>query len=325
MTIETILEYLNAVPVRATYGAVGDVLGVRPQAVPRLLGARRPEASWIVSSSAGEPTGYPPDQVDPRLPGTHVIRTGDELRRGLESRTAVAVDAASAVAPDAAPAPDAVPAVAPETASAVEAGAVSAVEADAVSAVADDATPAGNGMPGGAAPESEPFAMSSDATRILVVLVPVVLLVAGLLAAQIASVSGGLNDRIEDLRDDFTAQIADVPAPVDEVTGLRDEIALLRSEVLGLADRLRAVEQALGLSDQSVAPAPAAGEQTTDPEAPPDADAAAEALEGPVDAPAEDADAPAADPDAQPGNPDPQPDPPIAPVTPVENPVPPRE
>ena len=101
MTIETILDYLNAVPVRATFGAVGEVLGVRPQSVSRLLGARRPEASWIVNGSTGEPTGYTPDQVDPRLPGTHVIRSGDELRSCLERHAAAAAAAAAPPAADA--------------------------------------------------------------------------------------------------------------------------------------------------------------------------------------------------------------------------------
>ena len=57
MTIETILEYLNAVSVRATYGAVGDVLGVRPQVVPRLLGA--PPASGGFGIVNGRPVSRP--------------------------------------------------------------------------------------------------------------------------------------------------------------------------------------------------------------------------------------------------------------------------
>ena len=308
MTIESILEYLNAVPVRATYGAVGDVLGVRPQAVPRLLGARRREASWIVSSSTGEPTGYPPDQVDPRLQGTHVIRTGDELRRRLESRAATAPDAASTAAPDAAStvAPDAVSTVAPD--------AVSGSASDGASAVAPDAVSALNAIAGRATLESEPFAMNSDAKWIIGTLVPVVLLVAGLLAAQIASVGGGLHDRIDDvnagidaLRDDFTAQIADVRARIDEVSAERgDEIGELRNEVLGFADRLRAVEQALGLSDSNAVPAPE-GEQTPDP------------------APAPEADEQTLDPDTLVENPEAQPESPTDPVAPVNDPVPPRE
>ena len=243
MDIQTILEYLNAVPVRATYGAVGDVLGVRPQAVSRLLGAQRPEASWIVNGSTGEPTGYPPERVDPRLPGTHIIRTGDELRRCLESE------------PTPAPAP--VPAV-------------------------DDMTRRA------AMPEPEVLALNSDARWIIGTLVPVFLLVAGLLAAQIASVSRGLNTRIDEVNgriDDLTEQIAGVDARIDDVrTELQDEIAVLRSDVAGIAERLSTVEPAPGGTEPNVVPAQAAGEPETSPDAP----------ETSPDAPAE----PPADPDA---------------------------
>ena len=151
MTIETILEYLNAVPVRATYGAVGEVLGVRPQVVPRLLGARRPEASWIVNGGTGDPTGYTPDEVDPRLAGTHVIRSGDELRRCLERHAAAAPDAVSTT----------------------DAGGVQETPETAVDVQET--------------PETEAVAMGSETKWIIGTVVPAVLLVAALLSAQIAS------------------------------------------------------------------------------------------------------------------------------------------
>lgn len=273
MTIETILEYLNAVPVRATYGAVGEVLGVRPQVVPRLLGARRPEASWVVNGTTGEPTGYAPEEVDPRLPGTRVIRSGDELRRGLESETA--------------PAPEPVPA-APEAVPAVP-----------------EAVPAVNSMAAPRMEDAEIISLGSDAKWIIGTLVPVLLLVAGLLATQIASVGGSLNDRLDDvnqrlddLRADLSAQIADVNARIDDVRSeLNDEIAALGSEVRSFDARLRAVEVALGIGP-GAAPADE-GEQTSDP-----------------DAPAADPDAPARDPD---------PEPPTDTAPPAVNPVPPPE
>lgn len=57
--IDDILEALNAENIRATYKAVGEVLGVDPRNVaPRFLGNRRPAASWVVASSTGMPTGY---------------------------------------------------------------------------------------------------------------------------------------------------------------------------------------------------------------------------------------------------------------------------
>ena len=291
MTIETILEYLNAVLVRATYGAVGEVLGVRPQVVPRLLGARRPEASWIVNGSTGEPTGYTPDEVDPRLAGTHVIRSGDELRRCLERHAAAAPDAVST------------------------ADAVGGQETP-VTAVGGQETPVT--AVGGQETPVTAVAMGSDTKWIIGTVVPAVLLVAALLSAQIASMSGSLNtriddvnDRIDDLRADLTAQIAGVNTRIDDVRdALEEEIAVLRTDVGSVAARLRAVELALGLTDPDLAPAPAAGEQTVEP----------------------DPDAPAASPDPQPepatspvepaASPDPQPEPATSPVEPAVNPDP---
>ena len=288
MTIETILEYLNAVPVRATYGAVGEVLGVRPQVVPRLLGARRPEASWVVNGTTGEPTGYAPEEVDPRLPGTRVIRSGDELQRGLESETGPAPEAVSAVS-------EAVPAV-----------------SEAVPA-APEAVPVVNSMAAPRMEDAEIITLGSDAKWIIGTLVPVLLLVAGLLATQIASVGGSLNARIDDvnqrlddLRADLSAQIADVNARIDDVRSeLNDEIAALRGEVRSFDARLRAVEVALGIGP-GAAPAPDEGEQASDPDT---------SASNP-DAPATDPDAPAADPD---------PEPPTDTAPPAANPAPPPE
>ena len=248
MGIETILEYLNAVPVRATYGAVGDVLGVRPQVVPRLLGTPRPEASWIVNGSTGEPTGYSPEQVDPRLAGTPVIRSGDELRRGLERGHA------ATTAP--------LPLPLPEVASTAE-------------GVAGRETPQ-TGVAGRETAETEDMSMSSDTKWIIGTIVPAVLLVAALLSAQIASVSGSLNARIDDvnariddLRADLAAQIAGVDTRVDGVRNeLGEEIAALRGDVSSIASRLGAVELALGPMDPSLVPAPAGSEQASDPAAP---------------------------------------------------------
>ena len=312
MTIETILEYLNAVPVRATYGAVGEVLGVRPQVVPRLLGARRPEASWIVNGGTGDPTGYTPDEVDPRLAGTHVIRSGDELRRCLERHAAAAPDAVSTT--DAGGVQET-----PETAG--------GVQETRETAVAVQETP-----------ETEAVAMGSETKWIIGTVVPAVLLVAALLSAQIASMSGSLNtriddvnDRIDDLRADLTAQIAGVNTRIDDVReALEEEIAVLRTDVGSVAARLRAVELALGLTDPDLAPAPEAGEQTV--ESDPDAPAASlDPQPEPATSPAE----PAASPDPQPEpatspaepavSPDSQPEPATSPAEPVVNPDPPRE
>jgi len=85
-TIDQILEVLNRHRVRATYGAVGDVMRVPAQSVSRWLGKRRPEASWVVAKQTLLPTGYTDDELHPDLPGSRVVTTGTELRKLLETR-----------------------------------------------------------------------------------------------------------------------------------------------------------------------------------------------------------------------------------------------
>ena len=62
VSVEDILRFLNAEQVRATYGAVAEVLGVIPRSMGARLGPRRPEASWIVSGFNGFPTDYGEDE-----------------------------------------------------------------------------------------------------------------------------------------------------------------------------------------------------------------------------------------------------------------------
>ena len=84
MVAKEILEFLNRHRVRATYGAVADLLGVLPRGVGAMLGEKRPEASWVVNAQTGEPTGYTTSQCHPELHSkTTLLRTGDELRRAI--------------------------------------------------------------------------------------------------------------------------------------------------------------------------------------------------------------------------------------------------
>ena len=86
--INDILLALNKNKIRATYGAVGRALGVPAMSVGRLLGAKRPEASWVVSASTGQPTAYLGKEIHPELLAKdNVIRTGQELLSLLEPRT----------------------------------------------------------------------------------------------------------------------------------------------------------------------------------------------------------------------------------------------
>ena len=82
MTRDQILDCLNRERTRATYGAVGDVIGIPAQSVGRALGRRTQRASWVVNARTGEPTGYNDQQKHPDLrPTSPIITTGDELRR----------------------------------------------------------------------------------------------------------------------------------------------------------------------------------------------------------------------------------------------------
>ena len=86
-TIKDVLDALNLHEVRATYGAVAEVVfGDRrtAQSVSGLLGQRRPRASWVVNAHTKEPTGYLDDLKHPNLyRRSRIITTGDELRRLL--------------------------------------------------------------------------------------------------------------------------------------------------------------------------------------------------------------------------------------------------
>ena len=79
-TANQILDYLSTHRIRATYGAVGKVLGVPPRSVGKELGPRCHRASWVVSAATGKPSGYQPHQLDPALtPDTALIHTAADL------------------------------------------------------------------------------------------------------------------------------------------------------------------------------------------------------------------------------------------------------
>jgi hypothetical protein len=79
-TLPEILEFLNAEQLRATYAAVGELLGVIPRAIGSQLGPHTPERSWIVSAGTGLPTDYSQDEMHPALlTNPTVISSGIEL------------------------------------------------------------------------------------------------------------------------------------------------------------------------------------------------------------------------------------------------------
>ena len=77
-TLPEVLEFLNAEQVRATYGAVGELLGVIPRAMGSQLGPHTAERSWIVSAGTGLPTDYSRDEMHPAL-----LRTDEVIGSGI--------------------------------------------------------------------------------------------------------------------------------------------------------------------------------------------------------------------------------------------------
>ena len=88
---EKILCELSKRKTRATYGAVGCILGAPAWQVSDYLGCRRPKASWVVAkttntsrgSKRGKPTGYKPCQLAEGLCKSPLKETCSELREFL--------------------------------------------------------------------------------------------------------------------------------------------------------------------------------------------------------------------------------------------------
>lgn len=90
ISLETILEGLQAHRTRATYGAVGEVLSIPAIAVGARLGLRRPLASWVVNAETGDPSGYSHEECHADLyTNPKIMRTGKELRAllGIKLKT----------------------------------------------------------------------------------------------------------------------------------------------------------------------------------------------------------------------------------------------
>lgn len=82
--LEKIVAFLNQEHRRATYGAVGEALGLPAQAVGGMLGPRCAEASWVVNADTREPSGYSTADKHAALhERSDVITTGLELLRRM--------------------------------------------------------------------------------------------------------------------------------------------------------------------------------------------------------------------------------------------------
>ena len=78
-------DYLNEVKTRCTYNAAAKALGIKPTELKKLLGDRKPENSWFVNTSAGEPVGYADDEKHPQLYRTkRIIKSAEVLTRNLD-------------------------------------------------------------------------------------------------------------------------------------------------------------------------------------------------------------------------------------------------
>ena len=79
-----VLRFLNEHKIRATYGAVAQVLDVNPQSMGARLGPRTPEASWVVNADTGLPSGYTESEIHPDVAtSTQIIRSGNELSQRM--------------------------------------------------------------------------------------------------------------------------------------------------------------------------------------------------------------------------------------------------
>jgi hypothetical protein len=83
--LEAIIRFLNDNKIRATYGAVAEVLGVVPRSMGARLGPHHQAASWIVNADTGLPSGYSSEHIHPDLTLTSpLIRKGTELAERMQ-------------------------------------------------------------------------------------------------------------------------------------------------------------------------------------------------------------------------------------------------
>lgn len=83
--LKDIVDYLNSVETRCTYGVIAEILEVNVQSVGAMLGNRCPWASWVVNAKTGEPTDYSESEKHPNLyRKKHIIKSAEVIRRNLE-------------------------------------------------------------------------------------------------------------------------------------------------------------------------------------------------------------------------------------------------
>ena len=80
---DRVLTALNKHRQRATYGAVGDLVGLPAQSLMHGL-TKGPQYSWVVSKSTGMPSGYAESEIDSHLRlQSRVLKSRAELEEWL--------------------------------------------------------------------------------------------------------------------------------------------------------------------------------------------------------------------------------------------------
>lgn len=83
--ITVVIDYLNEVKTRCTFNAAAEALGITTHALKKALGEPRPEVSWFVSPTSGEPMRYTDSQKHPELyRTTRIITSSKILTRNLD-------------------------------------------------------------------------------------------------------------------------------------------------------------------------------------------------------------------------------------------------
>ena len=83
--ITMVVDYLNEVKTRCTFNAAAEAIGITSQALKKELGDPRPEVSWFVSPTSGEPMRYTDSEKHPELYRTaRIITSAKVLKRNLE-------------------------------------------------------------------------------------------------------------------------------------------------------------------------------------------------------------------------------------------------
>jgi hypothetical protein len=82
--LRQVLEHLDRIQTRATYGAVAQALQANPRNLGQLLAHHCPLASWVVNKGTMLPTGYSEAEKHPQLESRSVvIEDGFTILRGM--------------------------------------------------------------------------------------------------------------------------------------------------------------------------------------------------------------------------------------------------